>query len=513
MNDKILIICPTRSRNANHTRLANSFLATKPVHSKLLFGLDDDDEQNYTRIRQPEILYHVDKRLRQVGTTNLIASIHAENYGLIGVMGDDSVFKSQDWEKQVLDAHAKGSLIISPADRRSDALLPAAFFVDTRIVRQLGFVYPPNLQHLCGDDFLLALGKALGHFEFLPDCLIEHLHYLVGKAAFDDVYQQANNGQQLDRDCMEFDRYMEHSFLNAVDECRKETRLDKSTTFSLQLKRGTRTIVSTEGADLSANRPVKVMICTPFYHPTCSFSFLRSMWEETPKLSKYNIQIAWQPTIGDVVHRQRNILTAVFLASDFDVLLFVDTDTGFKGEDVARMVLSDMPVVVTNYPKRNYYFDAGVNGDFTKAEDLRDAMLRGTVEPRHNARVVNGMTEVNYGGTGLMAIQRRVFTSMIEKGLAHPLNGRPIPAFKQFHFRFFEFVVSNDDHDYGANEDLGEDYTFCDKVRAAGYDVFCDFEAQVSHDGLHSFEGKARLKAPITREVKQTEAAMSQKRK
>lgn len=499
MKKDILIIVPSRGRYVQHCTFIESYLATNPTRSHVLIGLDEDDEANYRRVIDPRVAYDVNPRLGCVGTQNLIADKYAGDYAIVGLMGDDSVFRSKDWEKQVLDAHDEGALVISPADQRMDDRLPAAYFVDSRIPAALGFLILPTLQHLCGDDFLLALGKALGAFRFLPDCLIEHMHYLVGKSEMDETYAQANSRTKLDHDCAAFDEYMETGFFPAVEEVKKSLgRTASRHKFSLQLKRATKTVVSPHGPNGHRKRMVKALFCTPFYHPTCTFSYMLSMMQEPSKLPGLGIEMGWTHTIGDVVHRQRNVLSAIFLSTDSDVLVFVDSDTGFVAEDVARMIHSDLPVVVANYPKRNYFFDAGANGEFKSGEELRNALLQGTVEPLRGARTVNGMTEVLFGGTGLMVIQRRVFTAMMTKGIVEKLNGRVIPNIRDLHYRFFGFEVSRAGHPYGAGEDMGEDYTFCDKVRRAGFGVWCDFDAKVTHDGLHAFEGTPRmLKKPL----------------
>jgi hypothetical protein len=253
---------------------------------------------------------------------------------------------------------------------------------------------------------------------------------------------------------------------------------------------------------------MKVMIGTPMYWPQVSFNYLVSMMAELPVIQQAGIDVVYQPTVGDAVTRQRNWLTAIFLASTCDVLGFWDADTGGKGADVVRMIKSGLPVVCANYPKRDYFFDhPQVNGTFTRASDLRDAMLESTIKTKANGRTIRGMIEIDYGGTGLMVIHRIVLQTIVGRGLVQKLmlGGPRDPRQIENYWRFFHFHVTGHGHPLGAGLDLGEDWNFCDLVRAAGFDVWCDPAALASHAGLHCFEGRPRWPDPTTNAPTQEE--------
>jgi len=71
--------------------------------------------------------------------------------------------------------------------------LPTAAFVDAEIVRRLGYVVPPTIQHLYMDNYFRSLGEGLGTLTYLPDVVIEHMHPHAGKAEMDDGYRQVNS--------------------------------------------------------------------------------------------------------------------------------------------------------------------------------------------------------------------------------------------------------------------------------------------------------------------------------
>ena len=67
---KVLLIVPTRKRPQSSVDFFESFKDNSPL-TDLLFGLDDDDDQNYPRISN--VIYEVGPRLGMNGTLNKIA--------------------------------------------------------------------------------------------------------------------------------------------------------------------------------------------------------------------------------------------------------------------------------------------------------------------------------------------------------------------------------------------------------------------------------------------------------
>jgi hypothetical protein len=68
--------------------------------------------------------------------------------------------------------------------------------ISSVIIRALGYMVPPGLEHLYLDDFWKRLGQDLGHLEYLPDVIIEHCHPNAGKATWDDGYERVNSPGQ-----------------------------------------------------------------------------------------------------------------------------------------------------------------------------------------------------------------------------------------------------------------------------------------------------------------------------
>ena len=56
----------------------------------------------------------------------------------------------------------------------------------------------------------MDLGRGLGRLTYLPDVILEHAHYIVGKAEQDALYQEVNAPGMYSRDGEAYARYREN---------------------------------------------------------------------------------------------------------------------------------------------------------------------------------------------------------------------------------------------------------------------------------------------------------------
>jgi hypothetical protein len=68
-----------------------------------------------------------------------------------------------------------------------------AVFMGSGLIRELGYFNPPGLEHLYLDDSWKWVGLQLGTLRYIPEVVIEHLHYLNGKAPQDALYAEVND--------------------------------------------------------------------------------------------------------------------------------------------------------------------------------------------------------------------------------------------------------------------------------------------------------------------------------
>ena len=90
----------------------------------------------------------------------------------------------------------------------------------------------------------------------------------------------------------------------------------------------------------------RVYIATPCYDSmrveTCV-----SLIDTFSTLGKHGVECKFKSVKTSLVTHGRNLLTAGFLASEFDHMLFVDADVEFKPEAVMRMLVPKKDIICT----------------------------------------------------------------------------------------------------------------------------------------------------------------------
>ena len=114
------------------------------------------------------------------------------------------------------------------------------------------------------------------------------------------------------------------------------------------------------------------------------------------QLGKSGIQVGINTMKSPLIHQARNYLTSIFLTTEYQYMLFIDSDVGFEPEAVVRMMVAKKNIVCTPYR--------------VKAEDPSTNVY--TVQfkdPKNILILAEGFVEIEAGPTGLMLIDRKVF--------------------------------------------------------------------------------------------------------
>jgi hypothetical protein len=204
-----LLIVPTRNRPESALELLSEFNKTA-VMSDIVFGLDDDDTSEYSA----EVLEHAERnpRLRMGGTLNLLAVKYAEEYDYLSFMGDDHRPRTQSWDLRLANMIDEGPGVAYGNDLLQGQNLPTAVMLSSEIVLAIGYMVPPVLVHMYMDNFWKEIGMGLGQLAYRHDVVIEHMHYLAGKAKIDEGYKEVNHSDVYQKDAESFHKYMSEQF-------------------------------------------------------------------------------------------------------------------------------------------------------------------------------------------------------------------------------------------------------------------------------------------------------------
>ena len=192
-DNDLLVMVPVRGRKAQCERLLESFRETASPGTDIVFILDPDDEATYEGIEWGDAMHGV---LSPRGTLqdklNQTAAAYAGIYPVLMWTGDDHVFKTAAWDKEMLAAledMGGHGWVYPDTKRRAD--VPEIWMCSADVVQALGWFFNPALQHYYCDNSIGELGKRSGLIRRCPQAVIDHLHYSVcAETEHDAVYSE-----------------------------------------------------------------------------------------------------------------------------------------------------------------------------------------------------------------------------------------------------------------------------------------------------------------------------------
>ena len=227
----------------------------------------------------------------------------------------------------------------------------------------------------------------------------------------------------------------------------------------------------------------KVYIATPCYDSmrveTCV-----SLIDTFSTLGRHGVECKFKSVKTSLVTHGRNLLTAGFLNSDFDYMLFVDADVEFKPEAVMRMLVPKKDIVCTPYRVKN---DPWIPEYAVKFKD------------KDNINILEwDLVEIEEGPAGLMLIHRKVFERLMDKHPELKINfneatrkkmnkeiGAIEDAIDRYMYNFWDTTFRLD-----TGEWKGEDLSFCALAKDAGIKLYANLDSWTTHHGSRGWKGR-----------------------
>jgi hypothetical protein len=196
----LLIITPTRGREKNAQRLIDAVAATCTARTDLILAVDDDDAGSYADLKPGAAEVVRGPRVTFSERTNRIAAGHGPGYRAVASLGDDHLPHTTGWDAAILAAldDMGGTGIVYGNDIGQGENLPTAVVISTDIVAALGWMCLPACDHYYVDAAWLDLGREAGCLRYLPDVIVEHLHYSRGASPNDQTYADHAGSWQHD---------------------------------------------------------------------------------------------------------------------------------------------------------------------------------------------------------------------------------------------------------------------------------------------------------------------------
>jgi hypothetical protein len=193
---------------------------------------------------------------------------------------------------------------------------------------------------------------------------------------------------------------------------------------------------------------MKILIASPVHRPVelpTFISFVRLANYRSPR-NTYDFMFVQ----NSLVYQARENIAETFLRSNHDALVMIDSDMTFHHEAVDRLATFNKPFVTAKAFKRVPPYQPCFYTHVDRNEK-GEISLQVPIEYQHNS-----LLEIEGAGMACVFIAREVFEK-VKGPYFDPLPG------------------------------LGEDLTFCLKVKQAGIPMYCDTGMQFGHVGAMEY--------------------------
>lgn len=233
-----------------------------------------------------------------------------------------------------------------------------------------------------------------------------------------------------------------------------------------------------------------ITIATPMYGGVCHGIFMKSMISLMKELKEDGHEVIYNDIYNEsLITRARNTLTEMFLRSNSDYLLFIDADQGFDARGVANMIKEDVDLIGAAVPMKGINWERVGQAAKEGKEDLSKYTAIYNVNMSKEQKEYlrnnpNGVVEVDYIGSGLMLIKRRVFELVKENVNSYRSDQLDIGGILKGEsvYDFWQTVV-----DPSSLRLLSEDYNFCKLWKDIGGKIYLAPYVKVTHAGTYWF--------------------------
>ncbi len=200
-------------------------------------------------------------------------------------------------------------------------------------------------------------------------------------------------------------------------------------------------------------------------------------WIKVPN-QEYNLDMC------DIVDVRNGITTFWYdNCPEFDHLLMVDNDMAFDAKLIFAMIEQQKPLTGVIYHKRQ----------LAKDNDIRSVTIGETL-PGPMPPIVNGFQQWKYVGGGVLLIKRHVVTEILKK---FPAINSTIDPGALGGLQITRLIGAFDKMKDPNGRPLSEDYSFCERWRQCGGEIWAGVEHQIGHVGSFTYGYHLYGKTPV----------------
>jgi hypothetical protein len=198
---KLLVMVPSRGRPKRLEEFVSSMHKTGATPDNgvdLIVYLNEDDPKRYEYGNYEKTIWG--KRLYLAEAYNYLFQKYPD-YAYYSLLNDDHYCITPSWNKELIKRiEEKGGWGLSCGeDHLTDwnkFQHPSGMIISGNIPRALGYMIWPKIQHIGIDCFFKELLTPLNLMYHTMDVVIEHRHWINGKALLDENYKWVYNKDQ-----------------------------------------------------------------------------------------------------------------------------------------------------------------------------------------------------------------------------------------------------------------------------------------------------------------------------
>lgn len=218
MENKICVLIPTRKRLVDFKLFADSWVKTTEGKSIVVVGIDIDDNTYDEIISQNTypFTYERQKSKPFLHILNDMAVRYAKQYDCIAFLEDDCTFNTYGWETSILNKQNEigRNSIIWCNDLINFNNQVGVPFMNSNIIRVLGWMACPKFNTLFTDWYWFHLGRRLNTLYYFSNIIIEHRHYSTGKRLKDEISKKLEGESVAAGECA---YYHSQEFIDDLD--------------------------------------------------------------------------------------------------------------------------------------------------------------------------------------------------------------------------------------------------------------------------------------------------------
>lgn len=230
-----------------------------------------------------------------------------------------------------------------------------------------------------------------------------------------------------------------------------------------------------------------ICIATPMYGGACTGVYTQSIIHAISYLNYKGFEISLITLFNEsLITRARNILTEVFLRGGQEILLFIDADQSFRGEDIEKMYNEQKELLGAIVPMKDINWESVKIAANNGSDDLKSKTGLFNFNPidEQMPNFLNAF-EVENIGTGMMMINRSVFLKLQNHVQKYKHNSSEVYGIKLKDLMHNFWLTRIDE----TETLLSEDFNFCKMWQETGGKVYAVAYAEITHVGNYQFSG------------------------